>query len=100
MNDYTFPNAPMVPTQSAVFDDSALPPASELMTIPCPEERVYKSLWHLAIAAVGLYELKSKTGVGKFLAAGLIAFHVDAAVFDALGRPTTPQRLLKKLRRR
>jgi hypothetical protein len=31
------------------------------------------------------------------LACGLIAFHADAAIFDALDKPTTPQRLLQKL---
>ena len=61
-------------------------------------ERVYKSLWHAAIAAVGLFELRAKSVPAKILAVGLIAFHVDAAVCDALGLPTTPQRILRRLR--
>lgn len=65
-------------------------------------ERTYKSLWHLAIAAVGVYELCAgkRTRLGKALACGLIAFHADAAVCDALDIPTTPQRILKTLRPR
>lgn len=63
-------------------------------------ERAYKSLWHLLIAGVGVYELRNhKTKLSKVLACGLIAFHADAAVCDAMGIPTTPQRLLRKLRR-
>jgi hypothetical protein len=61
-------------------------------------ERVYKSLWHTLIAAVGFYELRNhKTKVSKVLACGLIAFHIDAAIADALDQPTTAQRLLHKL---
>ena len=63
------------------------------------EERVYKSLWHLLIAGVGVYELRNhKTKLSKVLACGLIAFHADAAVCDALNIPTTPQRILRRLR--
>jgi hypothetical protein len=63
------------------------------------EERFYKSLWHLLIAGVGIYELRThKTKMAKVLACGLIAFHADAAVCDLLNQPTTPQRLLRKLR--
>lgn len=63
------------------------------------EERTYKSLWHLLIAGVGCYELKShKTKLSKVLSLGLIAFHADACIADALGVLTTPQRLLRKLR--
>ena len=63
------------------------------------EERVYKSLWHLLIAGVGIYELRNhKTKLSKVLACGLIAFHADAAVNDLLGQPTTPQKLLRRLR--
>ena len=62
-------------------------------------ERTYKSLWHLLIAAIGIYELRNhKTKASKVLACGLIAFHTDAAVCDALDIPTTPQRLLRRLR--
>ncbi len=65
----------------------------------CIEERVYKSLWHLLIAGVGLYELRNhRTRLSKVLAVGLIAFHADAAVCDLLGQPTTPQKLLRRLR--
>jgi hypothetical protein len=63
------------------------------------EERAYKSAWHLLIAGVGVYELRNhKTKLSKVLALGLIAFHTDAALCDALGIPTTPQRMLRKLR--
>lgn len=63
------------------------------------EERVYKSLWHAAIALVGVYELRNhKTRLSKVLACGLIAFHADAAVCDALDVPTTAQRLLQYVR--
>lgn len=62
------------------------------------EERVYKSLWHLLIAGVGVYELRNhKTKLSKVLACGLIAFHVDACISDALGKPTTAQRLLRRV---
>jgi hypothetical protein len=61
-------------------------------------ERVYKSLWHALIAAVGFYELRNhKTKVSKVLACGLIAFHIDAAIADALDQPTTAQRILHSL---
>jgi hypothetical protein len=60
-------------------------------------ERVYKSLWHLAIAAVGVYELRNhKSTASKVLALGLIAFHADAAVCDAIDIPTTPQRIMRR----
>jgi len=60
-------------------------------------ERVYKSAWHLLIAAVGIYELRNhKTKLSKVLACGLIAFHADAAICDALNIPTTPQRLIAR----
>jgi len=63
------------------------------------EERAYKSLWHLSISLVGLYELKThRTKLAKALAVGLIAFHLDAALCDALDIPTTPQRFLNKLK--
>jgi hypothetical protein len=48
-------------------------------------ERIYKSLWHVALVAIGLYEFRThKTKVAKALSAGMIAFHVDAAISDAL----------------
>lgn len=63
------------------------------------EERTLKSAWHLLIAAVGVYELRNhRTKFSKLLACGLIAFHADAAVFDWLDKPTTLQRILRKLR--
>lgn len=67
----------------------------------CVEERVYKSAWHVLISLVGVYELRNhKTTLSKILACGLIAFHADAAISDALGVPTTAQRALRKLRPR
>ena len=60
-------------------------------------ERLYKSTWHTLIAAVGFYELRNhKTKISKVLAVGLIAFHMDAAIADALDAPTTAQRLLRR----
>jgi len=61
-------------------------------------ERAYKALWHLAIAGVGLYELRNhRTALSKILACGLIAFHADAAVCDAIDIPTTPQRFIRRI---
>ena len=63
------------------------------------EERAYKSVWHLLIALVGVYEIRNhRTRLSKVLACGLIAFHADAAICDALDVPTTLQRLLRRLR--
>jgi hypothetical protein len=63
------------------------------------EERVYKSLWHVGIAAVGIYEYRHhKSLFSKILSAGLIAFHVDAAIADALDEPPLSRRILNKLR--
>ncbi len=60
------------------------------------EERIYKALWHVMIAAVGVYELRShKTRGSKVLAYGLIAFHIDAAVADALDKPPLSRRILE-----
>lgn len=68
---------------------------------PEPEsyrERAIKSLWHVMIATVGVYELRNhKTKLSKFLACGLIAFHADAAICDALDVPTTFQRILHRV---
>jgi len=62
------------------------------------KEKILKSLWHLAIAGVGVYEWRqSKSTLSKVLSAGLIAFHADAAICDALDRPTTLQRFIKKI---
>jgi len=61
-------------------------------------ERAIKSLWHVMIATVGVYELRNhKTKFSKFLACGLIAFHADAAICDALDKPTTFQRILHRV---
>ena len=63
------------------------------------EERVYKSLWHVLLVGVGLYELRThKSKLSKVLAIGLIAFHVDAAISDALDKPTLSRRILDQLR--
>lgn len=63
------------------------------------EERVYKSLWHVLIAGVGVYELRNhRTRLSKFLACGLIAFHADAAIADALDVPPISRRILDVLR--
>jgi len=63
------------------------------------EERIYKSLWHVLIAGVGIYELRNhKTKTSKVLACGLIAFHVDAAIADALDVPPLSRRILDVVR--
>ena len=63
------------------------------------EEKVLKSAWHALIALVGLYELRNqKSKASKVLACGLIAFHADAAISDIQDKPTTLQRLLRRLR--
>jgi hypothetical protein len=63
------------------------------------EERILKASWHTAISLVGLWELRShKSLVGRLLALGLIAFHLDAGYFDLIDRPTTLQRILRRLR--
>ena len=67
--------------------------------ITSAEEKVLKSLWHFMIAGVGCFELRSgRSKLSKVLSVGLIAFHVDAGVCDALDVPTTLQRLLRRLR--
>lgn len=68
------------------------------MVEDCIGERIYKSVWHLLIASVGIYELRNhKTRASKMLACELIAFHTDAAVCDLLDRPTLAQSLLRRL---
>lgn len=63
-------------------------------------ERILKSLWHMGLCLVGLYELRNhKTAVSKVLAVGLIGFHADATLCDWLDKPTMLQRLLMNLRR-
>ena len=62
-------------------------------------EKFYKSAWHLLIALVGAYELReSKTKFSKILSVGLIAFHADAAICDAMGKPTLAQRFFRTLK--
>ncbi len=68
------------------------------------DERAVKSLWHVMIATVGVYELcdpkpKNKwiRGLRTGLACGLIAFHVDAAWHDALDQETLFRRLLRRI---
>lgn len=63
------------------------------------EERVYKSLWHVGIAAVGIYEYRHhKSLFSKILSAGLIAFHIDAAIADAVDVPPLSRRILEAVR--
>ena len=62
------------------------------------EERVYKSLWHVGIAAVGIYEYRHhKSLFSKILSAGLIAFHIDGAIADALDVPPLSRRILESV---
>jgi hypothetical protein len=61
------------------------------------EERVYKSGWHLALMAVGIYEFRThRTKLAKILAAGMIAFHADACIADALDAKPLSRVLLEK----
>ncbi len=60
------------------------------------EERIYKSLWHVLIAGVGVYELRNhKTKLSKVLACGLIAFHVDGAIADITDSKPLSRRVLE-----
>jgi hypothetical protein len=62
------------------------------------KECIAKSLWHAAIAGVGVYELRNhKSRLSKVLAIGLIAFHVDAAICDMKDKPTTLQRIVHRM---
>lgn len=62
------------------------------------EEKVYKSLWHILIAAVGVYELRNhKTKISKILACGLIAFHVDGAIADITDSKPLSRRVLESI---
>ena len=59
-------------------------------------ERAYKSLWHLLIAGVGVYELRNhKTKLSKVLAIGLIAFHIDGAIADLTDSKPLSRRVLE-----
>jgi len=61
-------------------------------------EKFIKAAWHCLIALVGCYELRNhRTKASKVLACGLIAFHADATIADYLGRPTTLQRILRRV---
>ncbi len=61
------------------------------------EERAYKSLWHLALMTIGIYEFNvHRTKAAKILAAGMIAFHADACIADALDIKSLSRVLLEK----
>lgn len=63
-----------------------------------PFERVYKSMWHVLIAGVGVYELRNhKTKLSKVLAVGLIAFHVDGAIADITDSKPLSRRILESV---
>jgi hypothetical protein len=63
------------------------------------EERAYKSLWHLIGFAIGIYEFRNhKSTTAKVIAAGLIAFHADAAISDALDTQPLSRRILEYIR--
>jgi hypothetical protein len=58
-------------------------------------ERTYMSLWHLALMGIGIYEFKvHKSRLAKILAVGMIAFHADAAISDAIDSPMCLSRWL------
>lgn len=62
------------------------------------EERAYKSAWHVALMLVGLYEWRNhKSKPAKVLAAGMMAFHLDAAVADAFDTKPLSRVLLEKV---
>lgn len=62
-----------------------------------PAERTYMSLWHLALMTIGVYEFSThKNRVAKFLACGMILFHADATIADALDRKSLSRILLEK----
>jgi len=62
------------------------------------KEIIAKSLWHAAIAGVGVYEFRhNKSTLGKVLSIGLILFHADAAVCDIQDKPTTLQQILHRM---
>ncbi len=68
------------------------------------DERAIKSLWHAMIATIGVYELCDYQPKNKWirrfrtgLACGLIAFHADAAICDALDRETLFRRMLRRI---
>jgi hypothetical protein len=61
-------------------------------------ERAYKSVWHLAMFSVGIYELKyRKSALGKVLGAGMALFHLDACIADAMDVPPLSRSLLEKV---
>jgi hypothetical protein len=64
------------------------------------EERIYMSLWHVGLAMLGWYEFRrtQHTTIGKVLALGMVAFHVDAAIADAVDVPCLTRRILEKLK--
>ena len=66
------------------------------MARPRPvHERTYMSLWHLGLLGIGIYEYKThKSWLGKVLAGGMILFHADAAIGDALDTPKCLSRYL------
>lgn len=66
---------------------------------PVPE-RVYMSLWHAGLAMLGLYEYRrtQRTTLGKVMALGMVAFHVDAAISDAMDTPCLTRRILNNLK--
>lgn len=58
-------------------------------------ERTYMSLWHLALMGIGIYEYKvHKSRLSKVLAVGMILFHADAAISDAIDAPMCLSRYL------
>jgi len=60
------------------------------------QERIYKSLCHILIAGVGVYEIRNhKTRLSKILACGLIAFHIDGAISDILDCKPISRKLLE-----
>ena len=65
-----------------------------------PIERVYMCAWHIGLAALGLYEYRRthRTVLGKAMALGMVLFHCDAAIADAMDTPCLTRRVLEKLK--
>lgn len=60
-------------------------------------ERIFCSLWHLGLAAMGLVEFNQhKSRTMRVLAAGFVAFHLDATVNDWRGTETYFKRGLRR----
>jgi hypothetical protein len=59
---------------------------------------MYKAGWHLMLCVIGIYEFRThRTRLAKVLAAGMILFHIDAFVTDALNTKPISRQILEKI---